>query len=70
MKRDTFPPYMTAAGFEPAKLTHKILSLAPLTRLGNAVFGIHDGIRTRNLQIRSLTRYPVAPHGQYAWSGI
>ena len=32
--------------------------------LGNATKCIHDGIRTRNLQIRSLTRYPVAPHGQ------
>ena len=24
---------------------------------------VHDGIRTHSLQIRSLTRYPVAPHG-------
>ena len=23
----------------------------------------HDGIRTRNLWIRSPTRYPIAPHG-------
>ena len=23
-----------------------------------------DGIRTRNRQIRSLARYPIAPHGQ------
>ena len=29
----------------------------------NIIF-IHDGIRTRNLQIRSLTRYPIALHGR------
>ena len=31
---------------------------------------IHDGIRTRNLQIRSLTRYPVAPHGLLCVSAL
>ena len=72
MKRDTFSPYIwQRRDLNPRSVTHKILSLAPLTELGNVVFlplikkdFIHDGIRTRNLQIRSLTRYPIAPHGQ------
>ena len=48
----------------PRSVSQAILSRSPLTRLGNATKCIHDGARTRNLQIRSLTRYPVAPHGQ------
>ena len=84
MKRDTFPPYMTAAGFEPAKLDAQDLKSCPVDRLGTlskcSLKGrlfcflkehfIHDGNRTRNLQIRSLTRYPIAPHGLICVSAL
>ena len=50
-------------GFEPTKHIALDLESNPFDRSG-ILPGIHDGIRTRNLQIRSLTRYPVAPHGQ------
>ena len=29
----------------------------------------HGGTRTRNFQIRSLTRYPIASHGHYLVRG-
>ena len=70
MKRDTFPPYMTAAGFEPAKRDAQDLKSRPVDQTRERCLNclhkkdfIHDGIWTRNLEIRSLTRYPIAPHG-------
>ena len=31
---------------------------------------IHDGTRTRNPQIRSLMRYPIALHGRMLYQGL
>lgn len=45
-------------GFEPVKCT--VLSRMPLTRLGYARFGGDDGVRTRSLQIKSLTLCPLS----------
>ena len=60
-------------GFEPTKHNASELESDPFDRSGICTYliykikmifkFIHDGIRTRNLQIRSLTRYPIAPHG-------
>ena len=69
---------MIAAGFEPAKRDAQDLKSYPIDQTRGRYLNaslkegfillkkdyIHDGIRTRNLQIRSLPRYPVAPHGQ------
>ena len=58
-------------GFEPTKHNALELESNPFDRSGIRTHKIikniiiHDGIRTRNLEIRSLTRYPIAPHGQY-----
>ena len=47
-------------GIEPMTLA----LLAPRSnQLSYTDVYIHDGIRTRNPQIRSLVRYPIAPHG-------
>ena len=66
-----FLPIMTTAGFEPAKRDAQDLKSRPFDQTWVRCLlpsikkdFIHDGIRTRNLQIRSLTRYPIAPHGQ------
>ena len=47
-------------GFEPRSLDSKS---KVLTILHHETKSIHGGTRTRNLLIRSQTRYPVAPHG-------
>ena len=49
-------------GFEPTKHIASDLKSLPFDRSGTLP-SIHDGIWTRNLQIRSLTRYPIALHG-------
>ena len=51
-------------GFEPTKHNAVDLESTPFDRSGICA-NIHDGIRTSNPQIRSLVRYPIAPHGQY-----
>ena len=55
---------MVAVGFDPTKRIANDLESLPFDQTRAPYLCIHDGIRTRNLQIRSLTRYPVAPHGQ------
>ena len=55
---------MVTVGFEPTKHDALDLKSSPVDQAWVRYQYIHDGIRTRNLQIRSLTRYPVAPHGQ------
>ena len=54
---------MVAEGFEPSKRDASDLKSLPFDQTRERYQCIHDGDRTRNLQIRSLTRYPVAPHG-------
>ena len=54
---------MVTVGFEPTKHNAHDLKSGPVDQAWVRYQYIHDGIRTRNLQIRSLTRYPVAPHG-------
>ena len=54
---------MVTVGFEPTKHDALDLKSSPVDQAWVRYHCIHDGIRTRNLQIRSLTRYPVAPHG-------
>ena len=56
---------VVTVGFEPTKRDALDLKSSPVDQAWVRYQCIHDGIRTRNLQIRSLTRYPVAPHGQY-----
>ena len=66
---------MIAVGFEPTKHIARDLESLPFDRSGtlsNAqVFNYLNytlcGTRTHNLQIRSLTRYPVAPIGLIAF---
>ena len=48
-------------GFEPTKHDALDLKSSPVDQAWVRYQYIHDGIRTRNLQIRSLTRYPIAP---------
>ena len=55
---------VVTVGFEPTKHDALDLKSSPVDQTWVRYQYIHDGIRTRNLQIRSLTRYPVAPHGQ------
>ena len=62
---------MYVVGFEPTKHNALELESNPFDRSGIRThkfikknISIHDGIRTRNLEIRSLTRYPIAPHRQ------
>ena len=54
---------MVTVGFEPTKHDALDLKSSPVDQAWVRYQYIHDGIRTRNLQIRSLTRYPIAPHG-------
>ena len=62
---------MHRVGFEPTKHDAIELESIPFDQLGNLCLNyIHDGIRTRNPQIRSLVRYPVTPHGQKGSAGI
>ena len=55
---------MVAEGFEPSKRDASDLKSLPFDQTRERYQCIHDGDRTRNLQIRSLTRYPIALHGQ------
>ena len=63
---------MTTAGFEPAKHDAQDLKSRPVDQTRERCLiafyikkdFIHDGIWTRNPQIRSLVRYPIALHGQ------
>lgn len=53
---------MHMAGLEPAKLSQRILSPPPLTKLGHMSRykeSTPDGIRTRDPRIRSPMRYPL-----------
>ena len=59
---------MVAVGFEPTKHIARDLESLPFDRSGTLPINPKDlftlcGTRTHNLQIRSLTRYPVAPIG-------
>ena len=56
-------------GVEPTKHDACDLKSHPFDRSG-MLPGIHDGIRTRNLQISSLTRSPVAPPGRVSDMGL
>ena len=72
MKRDTFPPYMTTAGFDPAKRIALDLKSSPVDQTRERCLvcfstleaSTLSGTRTHNPQIRSLMRYPIAPIGQ------
>ena len=85
MKRDTFPPCMTAAGFDPAKRIAHDLKSGPfdlarehcLVCFSTLEASTPSGTRTHNPQIRSLMRYPIAPLGRteilfllYPWRGL
>ena len=67
---------MIAVGFEPTKHIARDLESLPFDRSGTLPFTRSNftkdnytlcGTRTHNLQIRSLTRYPVAPIGLIAF---
>ena len=60
---------MPTVGFEPTSVkTQSILSAPPWTARANWLVNVKSkalcGTRTHNLKIRSLTRYPIAPHGR------
>ena len=55
---------MSGEGFEPSKHIASDLESLPFDQTRETwLKNIRDGIRTHNPQIRSLVRYPVAPHG-------
>ena len=61
---------MSGEGFEPSKHIASDLESLPFDQTRETWQKItHGGIRTRNPQIRSLMRYPVAPHGQKGSAG-